>query len=71
MTGDVEFENQNGKSSVQMKLAQFYRFFCRYTVVLAQATDTELIAAVEARKMIICVRLEEAQEFLRKQLSRA
>ena len=51
-----------------MKLAQFYRFFCRYTVVLAQATDAELIAAVEARKMIICVRLEEAQEFLRTQL---
>jgi len=53
-----------------MKLAQFYRHFCRYTVVLARATDTELFAAVEARKMIHCVAIEEAPAFLRSQVSR-
>ncbi len=51
-----------------MKAAQFFRFFCRFTVVLVRATDTDLFAAVEARKMIIPVYVHDAPELLRKKL---
>lgn len=51
--------------SMQLKLAQFYRFFCRYTVVLARPEDQALIATADARKTIFCVALNDVLRFLR------
>jgi len=56
---------------MQLKVAQFYRYFCRYTVVLARATDGDLIAEVEDRKMILGVTLEDAPGFIRSRLGKA
>jgi hypothetical protein len=55
---------------VQLKVAQFYRYFCRYTVVLARATDKDLITEVEACKMILGFTLEEAPGFIQSRLGK-
>lgn len=49
---------------LQLKLAHFYRFFCRFTVILARSEDRELITTADARKTIFCHPLEGIIGFL-------